>query len=377
MSLLASSLLLLLCLLGAAFAAGVETGVIALNRLRLQHQLRRRVPGARTIRWFLAHPDVLLATTLIATNLCYVGAAVLAASIGLRLGGPAGSAAAGALLTLVILVCCEYLPKSWFQASPSTRVLPVAPLLRVLAVVLSPLIVPVNALMRFLTRQPASDPDAARLLVSREELLTIAREGVQSGVLTPHETDMIHGVFALTHKTCASLMVPRDRMVAVSATATVAEFLDLARSHAFSRYPIHDPATNTWTGVVHILDVLADPSNDPANGTDDPKIERIAQDFSSSPRRESEGDVGHRRDFPTAESAKKTSKAEGFRDRGSKTVADYARPPQLVAGYTPADHLLPRMRVTRSPLFLVTDTRYEVVGLITLEDVLQEITGED
>jgi len=322
--LLLAAAALLFCLLGSAFAAGIETGIIALNRLRLQHQLRRRVPGARTVRWFLAHPDVLLAATLIATNLFHVGAAVLAAAIGARLGGSTGSAAAGVVLTLVILVGCEYLPKAWFQASPSTRVLPFAPLLRLMAAVLAPLIVPVNALMRFLTRQPASDPDAARLLVSREELLTIAREGVQSGVLTPHETDMIHGVFALTHKTCASLMVPRDRMAAVPADASVAEFLAFARAHAFSRYPIFDPATRAWTGVVHIFDVLADPSPAP-----------------------------------------------------SKTVADYARSPQLVAGYTPADHLLPRMRVTRSPLFLVTDNRYEVVGLITLEDVLQEITGEE
>ncbi|MBR6021264.1 MAG: DUF21 domain-containing protein [Kiritimatiellae bacterium] len=321
--LLLATILLLCCLLGAAFAAGIETGLVSLNRLRLQHQLRRRVPGARTVRWFLAHPGMLLSTTLIATNLLYVAAAVLAAAIGNALAGPAGSAAAGVLLTLVVLVCCEYLPKSWFQASPSTRVLPFAPLLRVVAVLLAPLSIPVNAILRLLTRQPASDPDADRLLVSREELLTLAREGVQSGVLTPAETEMIRGVFALTHKTCVDLMVPRDRIVSVPATATVPEFLALARAHDFSRYPLYDPATRSWTGVVHVLDVLADPSPAP-----------------------------------------------------TQTVSDYAHPPQLVAGNTPADHLLPRMRVTNSPLFLVTDSRYEVIGLITLEDVLTEITGE-
>ena len=323
MSPLAATLLLLFCLAAAAFAAGIETGVLALNRLRLQHQLRRRVPGARTIRWFLTHPDVLLSTTLIATNLLHVAAAVLAAVLGRALAGPAGSAAAGVLLTLAILVFCEYLPKAWFQASPSSRVLPFAPLLRATAILLSPLILPVNALMRLLSRQPPSDPDANRLLLSREELLTLAREGVQSGVLTPHETAMIRGVFGLTHKTCESLMVPRDRMAALPDSASIPEFLDFARARAFSRYPLYDPATRAWTGVVHVLDVLADADPDP-----------------------------------------------------SRTVADYAHPPQLVAGYTPADHLLPRMRVTKSPLFLVTDSRYEVVGLITLEDVLSEITGE-
>jgi len=314
---------LLFCLLGAAFAAGIETGIIALNRLRLQHQLRRRVPGARTIRYFLTHPDILLSTTLVTTNLLHVAAAVTAAAIGYTAFGKTGAAIAGGLLTLTILVCCEYIPKAWFQASPSTRVLRFAPLLRATAIVFSPLVIVVNWIIRLVSRQPASDPEASKLLVTREELLFLASEGVQSGVLTPYETEMIHGVFDLTHKTCGSLMTPRDKMVTVDSTLDVPAFLDFARAHDISRYPVFDAAKQTYTGIVHVFDVLADPAPD------------------------------------------------------GKTIADYVHPPQLVASYLPIDHLLPRMRVTKLPMFLVTDERYEVVGLITLEDVLQEITGED
>lgn len=315
--------ILFLCLLGAAFAAGIETGILALNRLRLQHQLRRHVPGAKTIRYFITHPDVLLSTTLIATNLLHVAAAVTAAAIGYSLWGAAGATVAGVLLTLGILVLCEYIPKAWFQASPSTRVLRFAPVLRGMALGLSPLVLAVNGTLRLLSRHRRPDPDASKLLVTREELLYLAKEGVQSGVLTPQETQMIHGVFDLPHKTCASVMTPRDKMVTVKADMPVPEFLEFARAHAISRYPVRDPARHTYVGVVHVLDVLADA------------------------------------------------------DPGEKTVADYMRPPQLVASYLPVDHLLPRMRVTRLPLFLVTDESCEVIGLITLEDVLQEITGED
>ena len=315
-------LFLLFCLLGAAFAAGIETGIISMNRLRLQHQLRRRVPGARTVRWFLERPDILLSTSLLATNLFHVAAAVAAARIGHRLAGVPGATAAGVLLAIVILVACEYVPKAWFQASPSSRVLPFAPLLRAMAFALAPLVWLLNAALRLLPSRTRSSPDAARLLVSREELLYLAREGVQSGVLTPHETQMIHGVVDLTHKTCASLMTPLDRVASVPASAAVPDFLSIARKTAYSRFPVYDVAKKTFTGVVNLFDVLSDPS--PAG----------------------------------------------------KTVATYARPLQLVASYLPADHLLPRMRVTRSPLFLVTDARYEIVGLITLEDVLAEITGE-
>ena len=315
--------LLVFCLVGSAFFAGVETGVISINRLRLQHLVRRQVPGAKTIRYFLTHSDVLLGTTLIGTNLLHVVAAVLAASIGQRLHGAYGTAVAGVLLLLVTLVCCEYVPKAFFQAAPARRTLPFAPLLRTAAWILRPFSYLVNLVVRWtLPRRDAKEVED-KLLVTREELMHLAREGVQSGVLSKHESEMIHGVFELTHKTCGTLMTPRDKMAVVPAAATPAEILDLARTREFNRLPVYDPAQKSFVGVVHVFDVLAD-------------------------------------DAP-----------------GGKTAADYMRPPQLVAAYLPVDHLLPRMRVTRLPLFLVTDDRYEVIGLITLEDVLREVTGED
>jgi putative hemolysin len=316
-------LLLLFCLVGSAFFAGIETGIISINRLRLQHLVRRQVPGAQIIRHFLTHSDLLLGTTLIGTNLLHVVSAVLAASIGHRLFGGAGAAAAGVLLAIVILVFCEYIPKAWFQAAPARRTIPFARLLRTASWILRPFTFVVNAIIRgILPRRDAKTVDD-KMLVTREELLHLAREGEQSGVLTPHESEMIHGVFELTHKTCSVLMTPRDKMAVVQATATPDEILALARTREFNRLPVFDAAQKSFVGIVHVFDILAD-------------------------------------DAP-----------------GGKTAADYMRPPQLVASYLPVDHLLPRMRVTRLPLFLVTDDRYEVIGLITLEDVLREVTGED
>lgn len=314
--------LLLFCLAGSAFFAGIETGIISINRLRLQHFVRRQVKGAATIRHFLTHSDLLLSTTLIGTNLLHVVSAVLAASIGHRLHGAAGAAIAGALLAAIILVFCEYIPKAWFQAAPARRTIPFAHILLAASWILRPFSFVVNTLLRW--TMPGSDAKRVedKMLVTREELLHLARESAQSGILTPHESEMIHGVFELTHKTCATLMTPRDKMATVPATATPAEILALARTREFNRLPVYDATQKSFVGVVHIFDLLSDES--PAG----------------------------------------------------KTAADYMRPPQLVASYLPVDHLLPRMRVTRLPLFLVTDDRYEVIGLITLEDVLREVTGE-
>jgi putative hemolysin len=315
--------LLFLCLCGGAFFAGMETGIISINRLRLQHLVRRQVPGAQIIRHFLAHSDLLLGTTLIGTNLCYVVSAVLAASIGHRLFGGAGAAGAGALLVVTVLVFCEYIPKAWFRAAPARRTFPLARFLRAASWILRPLSFIVNMVIRGILPRRDAKRVEDKMLVTREELLHLAREGAQSGVLTPHESEMIHGVFELTHKTCATLMTPRDKMAVVPASATPEEILALARTREFNRLPVYDAAQKSFVGIVHIFDLLAD-------------------------------------DAPAG-----------------KTAADYMRPPQLVASYLPVDHLLPRMRVTRLPLFLVTDDRYEVIGLITLEDVLREVTGEE
>ena len=316
-------LLLLFCLGCGAFFAGMETGIISINRLRLQHLVRRRIPGAQIIRHFLAHSDLLLGTTLIGTNLSYVVSAVLAASIGDRLFGAPGAAGAGVLLAIVILVFCEYIPKAWFRAAPARRTLPFARLLRTASWILRPFSFVVNTLLHWALPRGDAKRVEDKMLVTREELLHLAREGEQSGVLTKHESEMIHGVFELTHKTCSVLMTPRDKMAIVPATATPEEILALARVREFNRLPVFDAAQKSFVGIVHIFDILSD-------------------------------------DAP-----------------GGKTAADYMRPPQLVASYLPVDHLLPRMRVTRLPLFLVTDDRYEVIGLITLEDVLREVTGED
>ena len=338
---------LLLCMLGSAFFAGMETGILAMNRLRLQHLVRRGVPGAATIRYFLTHSDDLLGTTLIGTNLLQVIASVLAASVGHDIGrelvrivrdldpdavggtaanaaGAAGAAVMGVLLTLGVLVFCEYIPKGWFQASP-VRTLRFAGLFRLSAKILRPFSLVVNAVIHRLLPGAAQSDTTRKMALSREELLHLAGEGLQSGVLTPHETEMIHGVFGLTHHTCRTLMTPRRDIVSVLLSATVPQMLETARLHEYNRFPVYDPEKKTFTGILNIFDILSD-------------------------------------DAP---------------DRDAKTAADYMRPPQLVAQYLPADHLLPRMRVTRQPLFLVTDDRCETIGLITLEDVLREITGEE
>jgi putative hemolysin len=314
--------LVLLGLIGTALFAGLETGIIAINRLRLRHMVHRKIPGAAELQWFLDHPDQFLGTTLVGTNLSMVLASVVSASLAYRYFGTWGSALSGVVMTLVILVGCEYLPKAWFQGFPAARTRPFARFLRMAGHVLNPISRVVIGLTDLVLPVPAAAQHPKQPWITKEELKHLAHEGEKTGALTAGERRMIHGVFELTQRKCSDVATPIDRVVSIRADAPVAELLELARVKKLSRFPVRELAADRYVGIVHIFDVLHDPES------------------------------------------------------GGKKAADYMRSTQFVAGATPVDDLLPRLRANRQPIVLVTGSDGKVTGLITLEDVLEEIVGE-
>ena len=319
MSLSLQLLLIALGLLLTAFYAGIETGLISINRLRLRHLVRRKVPGADILQRFLQRPDDLLGTTLVGLNIGTTVAAVLATSIGMHLAGAFGEVAADVLMILLILILGEYIPKAWFQSFPARRCLPFARLLDGTRWLLTPLRVPLMGVVKLFLPRAATDKAAP--FVTREELFHLATEGQTSGVLTAQEHRMIHSVFELKMMTCREVMTAREKIIYVTAETPVELILELARAKNVSRLPVRDEAKGQFIGILNVFDVLCD-----------------------------EAPAG-------------------------KTARSYMRQPQLVADHTPVDHVLPRMRVTRQPMVFVVDERMEVIGLVTLTDVLDEILG--
>lgn len=315
-------ILLVVCLLGSALYSGMETGVVSINRIRLQHLVRAKRRGADIIQRFLDQPDHLLGTTLVGTNLCNVVVSVVAASIFVQLLGGSGLWVASVTSTVVLLIFGEYLPKAWFRSYPAYRVIPFARILQWSGYLFYPLSMGIMWVARALIPGHTGDAERANPFITREELQYLAREGEKTGALSSEERRMMQGVLELTRKTCADIMIPRDRMVVIHPNTPADEVLEIARRKQISRLPIYDEQSGTFTGFVHILDVLI--SN----------------------------------------------------HRAGKAARDYARPPQYVAADSRADHVLPRMRLTRQPLALVQDEREQVIGLVSIEDVLEEIVGK-
>lgn len=307
-------------LLAAGFFSGIETGLISINRLRLRHLVRRKIKGARTLQYFLSNSDYLLGTTLVGGNIAHTVVSVVAVSIGARLLGAVGSVLASVITTLVLLVFCEYFPKAWFQSSPAPRSLFFAPLLATMGRLLRPLSWVFMKIVGVLIPTPPS-AQVAQPAITREELLHLTKEVQKDGALTTDEVNMIASVMELQSITCGEIMVPRDEIVYVHHDTSIEDLKLVARARPFNQFPVFDREQKMFVGVVYVMDVLCDP------------------------------------------------KPEG------KRAKDYMRVPQLVDKSVPADHVLPRMRVTRQPVVFVTDGEKGVVGLLPIDHVVSEFVG--
>jgi putative hemolysin len=311
-----------MCLVGSAFFSGMETGMISINRLRLRHLIRHKVKGADVLQQFIYKPDYLLGTTLVGNNIVNTVLSVVAVAVGTRLLGAPGSWLASALSALIILVFCEYLPKAWFRAFPSRRCLPFAQPMHIIGQALYPFSAAMMGIVRLFTPIMNQSENESAPAITRDEVLHMVHEGHQSGALSEDEVRMITGVFDLRTMTCAEIMIPRAKMFYIHQDTRYDDILMFARTQQLNQFPVFDREKKVFTGIVYIVDVLADAS--PEN----------------------------------------------------KMAKDYMRPPQLVASTAPVDHILPRMRVTKQPVVLVTDENMTVAGYITLDHVLEEIVGD-
>jgi CBS domain containing-hemolysin-like protein len=313
--------LIVVCLLGQAFFAGMETGVISISRMRLRHFVRQGDPGALRLQSYLEHVDRLLGTTLVGTNLSVVVLSVIGASVAVRWLGGWGQPVSSVVVALVVLIFCEYLPKAWFHSRPIERCRRFAGLLRAMEWVLKPLSMGIIGLSRILVRGGDKSLSSRAPFVTREDLKVLAQEGERDGVLSPSERFMIHRVMELSHQNAGQIMVPLERMVVVSTQTTVETFRDQARASGFTRMPVRDETRGEYVGTVNIFDIL--------------QRREVALD---------------------------------------RRVVDFVRPPLYIDEEAPADDILPLMRRARQPMCLVRRDE-DVVGLLTTADVLKEIVG--
>ncbi|XOV82120.1 MAG: HlyC/CorC family transporter [bacterium] len=317
---LLSSIVVLTCL--SAYFSGTETAMMALNRYRLKHLVKQRHKGARKANRLLRRPDRLLGVILVGNNLVNFSAATIATVIGLRLYGDTGVLLAPWVLTITFLIFAEVAPKTLAALHPEgwsfRSVYVLQPLLKLLYPVVAFINWFSNALVRLFSPHQGEDNEN----LSTEELKTVVNEGAVS---VGERQSMMVRLLDLESVTVNDIMVPRSEIVAIDIESEINEIMDAAATSQHTLLPIYKESINNVLGILH--------------------LRRMARLVTMD-------------DFTKAD------------------LMQLTREPYFVPEATPLHTQLLNFQKEKQRIAMVVDEYGDVQGIVTLEDILEEIVGE-
>jgi Mg2+/Co2+ transporter CorB len=317
-------LALVLLIVLSAFFSGSETGLMSLNRYRMRHLAREGHAGARRARRLLQRPDRLLGLILIGNNFVNILASAIATVIALRLYGEIGIAIATGTLTLVILIFAEVSPKTLAALHPERIAYPAAWVYGPLLKLLYPLVWLVNWVSNNLLRLLGVDPDDHdEKPLTREELRSLVSE--TRGPLPRRYRRMLLSVLELEQVTAEDIMVPRNEVVGIDLDDAWDDILQQIAGSQYARLPVFRESLDHVEGYVHLR-----------------KMPHLLLRDSFT-----------REDFESA-----------------------ILKPYFIPASTTLNRQLINFQQTKRRFGLVVNEYGDILGLVTLEDLLEEIVGE-
>ena len=316
---------LVILLVLSAFFSGSETGLISLNRYRLRHLAKDGHPGAVRASTLLERPDRLIGLILLGNNFVNILASSIATLLAVRWFGDAGVVFAAVALTVIVLIFAEVTPKTLAALHPERIAFPASYVLGPLLYGLYPLVWVVNVIANRLLKTMGVSaehvPDGRHL--SSEELRTVVNE---AGTLIPRRHQkMLLSILDLEKVTVEDIMIPRNEIVGIDLEDSWEEILTQATTSQHTRLPIFKGGIDNVVGIVHLRNFLS----------------------------------LHRETAPTREAFDKV-----------------IREPYFIPEGTPLNTQLLKFQKQRRRIGLVVDEYGDIQGLVTLDDILEEIVGE-
>lgn len=312
-------LALLFLLFCSAFFSASETAITSVNRMRLKARMEDGDEKARALLDIIDDYDKTLSTILIGNNVVNLTASSLATVLAIALVGPAyGPTVSTVVVTLAVLICGEILPKSYAKTNPEKVCYMVVGPLSFIKTVLTPFAFFFVKLTRIFSRKQGQQPS-----VTEDDLKTIIDTVEEEGVLSSQETDIIQSVIEFDDITVQEILVPRVDMIAVDADAPVADIIEVCRTSNHTRIPVYTGNIDHILGMLHTRDLF----NCLATG---------------QPIR----------------------------------VRELCRAIPFVYRTKRINDLLAEFRRSNQQMAIVTDDYGGTLGLVTMEDVLEELVGE-
>jgi len=320
---------LIVTLLLAAAASAAETALTSVRHIKIRTMAEEGDQTAQRILRIIQHPDVFLSTILIVSNVAVITASTLATLIAVSLDFSFAEAISTALLSIIVLIFCEVTPKTAAVQNPEAWARWVIRPVEALSYVLRPAVLALNAITRGILRLFGVEARRRVPFVTEEELRMLVEVGEEEGVLEGDERTMIRNVFDLADTAVREIMIPRVDMVTVEVNDSVDDATRLILQGGQSRIPVYDAEGADIVGVLYAKDLL-----------------RVLA---------SQEDETHR----------------------PHVVSDLPlRAPYFVPESKRLDDLLHEMQRQHVHIAMVVDEYGAVAGLVTIEDVVEEIIGD-
>mgnify|MGYP001674624416 FL=1 len=314
-------MLIALLVLSALFSSS-ETALTTVNRIRIRTLAGQGDKRAMTLLAVLQNPEKMLSVILIGNNVVNLYASSLATTVTLSLFGSKLVGVATGILTLAVLVFGEVAPKTMASRNAEQIALRAAGPVKVLMWLFTPLVFVVNNLARLVMKLFGADRPSKRELMTAEELRTIVQVGHEDGVIENSERKMIDNVFDFGDRNARDIMIPRIDMTCIDVEAGYDELMEVVREEKYTRIPVYKESTDTIVGILNIKDLLFRAQDKP------------------------------------------------FR------IAELMRKPLFTYEQKKTSELMVEMRKNYTNLAIVLDEYGVTAGMVTMEDILEEIVGE-
>ena len=250
--------LLFVCIGLSAFFCSSETAFISLQRLRVEQLVETKVKGANRVAKMIGHPEKLLSTILLGTNLVNTAAAVLATVLAvhlLGLGEERGALIATIGVTIILLVFAETTPKTIAAHYAEKLSVLFARPVELISWLFTPFVFVLSWIAAGFTKIVGGTP-VPRSLVSEEEIRTMISVGHKEGAFEEEEAEMLHNVFDFGGRPVREIIVPRPEVICIEQGSTVADFLALYAESPLSRFPVYEDNMDNVVGILSVKDVL-------------------------------------------------------------------------------------------------------------------------
>lgn len=316
--------LLILLVFGSAFFSASETALTSLSKIRLRNMVEENIKNADIIAKLIEDPNRLLSSILVGNNLVNNGASALTTALAIQMfGGNAesGAGVATILITIIILIFGEITPKTVAAQKAEKVALLVCRVISFCVVIFRPVVAVLNVVTGALTRLFGCIPGERVPLITAAELKTIVNVSHEEGVLELDERTMINNVFDFGDSKAKDVMTPRTDIVAVPVDVTYEEYVHLVKEEGFSRMPVYGEDLDNIVGILYVKDIF-------------------------------------------------------FTEAADFSAERYMREPLFTYESKPIAELLAEMKKSRLAVAVVLDEYGGTSGLVTMEDMVEEIVGD-